>query len=159
MLAGGLLRCARNDDSADEFGLSATTPYPAPLASHRRQQRAQPFAVFAGADSQIPEVLRLGAVGCIGGLANVVPEAMVRVYHAAVAGNPESSANDLELLREINLRMHLVPFPINIAAAMEARGLNPGTLPATLSRVTRAHYEQLKREVGELLAAHGVPRC
>lgn len=120
--------------------------------------RTQPFAVFAGADAQIPEVLGLGAVGCIGGLANVVPEVMVRVYHAAAAGTPNAAADDLQLLREINLRMHLVPFPINVAAAMEARGLNPGALPATLSRVTRAHYEQLKREVGELLEVHGIPR-
>jgi dihydrodipicolinate synthase/N-acetylneuraminate lyase len=114
-----------------------------------------PFAVFAGADARIPEALELGAVGCIGGLANALPEAMVRVYRACRKGNPASAADPLRLLREVNQRLHLVPFPINIAAVMEARGLNPGALPTAMSRVTRAHYEQLKSEVRGLLAEHG----
>jgi len=118
----------------------------------------RPFALFAGADARIPEALELGAVGCIGGLANVVPEVMVRVQRAAARGTVETVARELELLREINQRMHLVPFPMNVAAAMAARGLNPGALPPTMSRVTRAHYEQLTSEVRGLLEAHGVPR-
>jgi hypothetical protein len=87
----------------------------------------------------------------------VLPEAMVRVYRATVAGTPQAAARDLELLREVDGRMHLVPFPMNVAAAMEARGLKPGALPGTMSRVTRAHYEQLKSEVRGLLEGYAVP--
>ena len=47
---------------------------------------------------------------------------------------------------------------MNIAAVMEARGLNPGALPPTMSRVTRAHYEQLKSEARRLLEQHGVAK-
>lgn len=122
-----------------------------------RLAQTNPFAVFAGADAQIPEALELGAVGCIGGLANVLPESMARVYRAASSGDPESAARDLAVLREVSQRMHLVPFPMNVAAVMAARGLNPGALPAAMSRVTRAHYEQLKSEVRSLLTEHEIP--
>ena len=115
-----------------------------------------PFAVFAGADARIPESLALGAAGCIGGLANALPEAMVRVFQACTTGDVSPAANELALLRELSQRLHLVPFPMNIAAVMEARGLNPGALPPTMSRVTRAHYEQLKSEARGLMEQHGV---
>ncbi len=118
--------------------------------------QSNPLAVFAGADARIPEALELGAVGCIGGLANVLPEAMVRVYRATAAGAADEASRELELLIAVNQRMHLVPFPMNVAAVMAARGLDPGALPATMSRVTRAHYEQLKSEVRGLLQQNEV---
>ena len=122
-----------------------------------RLARTSPLAVFAGADARIPEALALGAVGCIGGLANLLPEAMLRVYRASVSGHPDEAARDFELLSEVNQRMHLVPFPMNVAAAMAARGFPPGALPTAMSRVTRAHYEQLKSEVRGLLDRYEVP--
>jgi dihydrodipicolinate synthase/N-acetylneuraminate lyase len=118
--------------------------------------RTSPFAVFAGADAHIPEVLALGAVGCIGGLANAVPEAMVRVYQAAAAGNPHEASPEQELLLEVERRLRLVPFPWNVAAVMAARGLPVGALPATMSRVTHAHYEQLKSEIQGVFREHGL---
>ena len=118
--------------------------------------RTTPFAVFAGADAHIPEVLALGAVGCIGGLANAVPEAMVRVFQAVVAGNPGEAAREQELLLAVERRLHLVPFPWNVAAVMAARGLPVGALPATMSRVTHAHYEQLKSEIQTVFREHGL---
>lgn len=120
--------------------------------------RTTPFAVFAGADAHIPEVLELGAVGCIGGLANAVPEAMVRVFQAAAAGNPDVAAHEQELLLAVERRLHLVPFPWNVAAVMAARGLPVGALPATMSRVTHAHYEQLKSEIQGVFREHGLAR-
>lgn len=119
--------------------------------------RTTPFAVFAGADAHIVEVLTLGAVGCIGGLANAVPEAMVRVFQAAAAGNPDVAAREQELLLAVERRLHLVPFPWNVAAVMAARGLPVGALPATMSRVTRAHYEQLKSEIQGVFRDHALP--
>lgn len=122
----------------------------APLA------REMKFSLFAGADARIPESLDLGAVGCIGGLANVLPEAMVKAFKASEAGDVESAADDLELLRTISKRMHLVPFPYNVAAVMEARGIPSGSLPRTMSRVTRAHFEQLKKESKATMDEHGL---
>jgi dihydrodipicolinate synthase/N-acetylneuraminate lyase len=116
-----------------------------------RLAESRPFALFAGADTQIPEVLEQGAVGCIGGLVNALPEAMLAVYEACKAGRPEGAGRELALLRELGRRLQLVPSPFGVAAVMEARGLNPGVLPPMMSRVTRAHYEQLKSEVRGLL--------
>lgn len=119
--------------------------------------QVHPFAVFAGADARIPESLALGAVGCIGGLANVLPEAMVRLYQACREGRPGEATQELHLLRAVAERMHLVPFPLNVAAVMEARGLPPGALPATMSRVTLAHYQQLRNEVQGVMRDSGLP--
>ncbi len=118
----------------------------------------KPFSVFAGADDRIAESLKLGAVGCISGLANSLPDVMVKVYDAAKAGDVSSAAAGLELLRSVVRRCHLVPFPWNQAAIIEARGLNPGVLPDLMSRVTRAHYAQLKRETLALFIEFGLPR-
>lgn len=119
--------------------------------------KAHPFAVFAGADARIPESLELGAVGCIGGLANALPEPMVALYQACKTGEAGESNRSLRLLRDVSSRLHLVPFPLNVAAVMEARGLNPGVLPVNLSRVTQAHYQQLKSEVAGLMRDHELP--
>jgi hypothetical protein len=81
----------------------------------------------------------------------------VRVYQACLSGSLDSAGRELSVLREVNQRLHLVPFPMNVAAAMEARGLNAGALPSSMSRVTRAHYEQLKKEVRGLLDRFEVP--
>ncbi|HAV63457.1 MAG TPA: hypothetical protein DCY13_13955, partial [Verrucomicrobiales bacterium] len=138
---GGLKQSGANQEFIREL---------APLA------RELEFSVFAGADARIPESLELGASGCIGGLANVLPEAMVKVFNATRSGNTALAANELRLLREVDQRMHLVPFPYNVAAVMEARGIPAGVLPPTMSRVTRAHYEQLKKETGAMLRDHGL---
>jgi len=121
-----------------------------------RLARTHPFAIFAGADARIPESIALGAVGCIGGMANALPECMVRLYQTSKSGGVTDGDSDLELLRAVTQRMHLVPFPMNVASVMEARGLNPGAVPTTMSRVTRAHYEQLKSEVRGLMQDRGV---
>ena len=118
----------------------------------------KPFAVFAGADDRIAESLDLGAVGCISGLANTLGDVMVKVYDAAKAGDVGAAADDLELLRAAVGRFHLVPFPWNQAAIMEARGLNPGVQPTLMSRVTRAHYAQLKREMQAIFEESGLSR-
>jgi 4-hydroxy-tetrahydrodipicolinate synthase len=120
--------------------------------------KVKPFAVFAGADDRIAESLDLGAVGCISGLANTLPDMMVKVYEAAKSGEPDSALDELGLLRSVVRRFHLVPFPWNQAAIMEARGLNPGALPPTMSRVTRAHYAQLKKETQAMIQQHCASR-
>lgn len=118
---------------------------------------SKPFAIFAGADDRIAESLKLGAVGCISGLANAVPEAMVKVYDAAKAGDPDSVTGEQELLNSIVERFHLIAFPWNQAAIMEARGLTAGVLPTTMSRISQAHYAQLTKETRAMMVASGVP--
>ena len=117
-----------------------------------------PFAIFAGADDQIAGSLRLGAVGCISGLANALPDVMAKVYHAVKADRAEEVVAYQDLLTAVVRRFHLIPFPWNQAAIMEARGLAAGALPDYMSRVSRAHYEQLWNETRALIALSGVPR-
>jgi len=123
-----------------------------------RLAETTPFAIFAGADDQIAESLKLGAVGCISGLANALPDVMVRVYEAVKAGRAQDVARYQDLLTGVVRRFHLIPFPWNQGAIMEARGIGAGALPEVMSRVSRAHFEQLTKETRDMIEACRVSR-
>ena len=56
---------------------------------------------MSGADTRLPEAFALGAVGCIGGLVNVVPELMVgidRVCRQQQGGDVVDAANAMREL-------------------------------------------------------------
>jgi len=48
--------------------------------------REKNFAVMSGSDTRLPEVFKLGAAGCIGGLVNIVPELMVLIERVCRQG-------------------------------------------------------------------------
>ena len=95
--------------------------------------RAKNFCVFSGSDTRLPEVLALGAVGCIGGLANIVPDLMVHLYRVCREGAAGSVSPAFERLREVGALVDRLTFPLNVAAGMEARGLEPGAPKAIVS--------------------------
>src|SRR5580698_9470636 len=71
------------------------------------------FAVFSGADTRLPEVLALGAAGCIGGLVNVAPELMVHLYKVCAEGEPGSVEPAQARLRDIGKAVDRLTFPLN----------------------------------------------
>lgn len=112
--------------------------------------RERNFRVFAGADTRLPEVFALGADGCIGGLVNIVPELMVHLYrvcHERAAGDVSPA---FERLREVGAIIDRLTFPLNVAAAMEARGLAPGSPKAVVSPASARLYREI---VGDLRRA------
>ena len=119
--------------------------------------RAKNFRVLTGWDKRIPEAMTLGATGCVGGMANYAPELMVEAFHAMRAGDrPRADAAAAKLVRLSDVS-DAVNFPLNVAAAMEARGLRPGAPKMALSRKTRDAFEELKAKMRALFLELALP--
>jgi dihydrodipicolinate synthase/N-acetylneuraminate lyase len=101
------------------------------------------FAVFSGADTRLPEVFKLGVAGCIGGLVNFVPELMVEQFRVFRQGLPGALEPTASRMREIGAAIDRLTFPLNVAAGLEARGLEPGLPKMVVSRTSRRIYGEI----------------
>jgi 4-hydroxy-tetrahydrodipicolinate synthase len=102
------------------------------------------FVVFTGADVRLRDAMAMGVTGCVSGLANAVPELVLAVYHATRDGRPAAGAASAQCLEQLDRLASTVPFPLNIGALMEARGLRVGPPKTIVSAPTTAAYGQLK---------------
>jgi 4-hydroxy-tetrahydrodipicolinate synthase len=105
-----------------------------------RLGRQKNFVVFSGSDTRLPEVFKLGASGCIGGLVNIVPELMVEqfnVYRKSQPGRLEPTATRM---REVGAIVDRLTFTINCTAGVEARGFEVGTPKMIVSETTQKIY-------------------
>jgi 4-hydroxy-tetrahydrodipicolinate synthase len=117
--------------------------------------RESEFVVMSGSDTRLPEVLALGAAGCIGGLVNIVPETMVRIHRASRDESSDVSA-DAGTVREVGRLLDRLTFPLNVAAGVEARGYDPGVPKSAVSDESRVLYQEIVRELGALFARTGL---
>ena len=116
------------------------------------------FVVMSGADTRLPEAFALGAAGCIGGLVNVVPELMVRIDRVCREGESGDVTQAADAMRELGRILDRLTFPLNVAAALQARGFHPGAPKTVVSAESRARYEEIVAETTVLLARQGLPR-
>jgi len=120
--------------------------------------KARDFAVFSGADTRIPEVLALGGAGCIGGMVNFTPEPMVGIFNA-LRQNPAADTTAMATcLKEVATTIDQLTFPLNVLAAMEARGLNPGVPKAVVSKESARLYRKVVGQLKPLYRKHGLAR-
>jgi 4-hydroxy-tetrahydrodipicolinate synthase len=117
--------------------------------------REKNYVVFSGADTRLPEVFALGAAGCIGGLANMVPEYMVGIYRACREGFGGVSPA-FERLRHIAETVDRLTFPLNVAAGMEARGIPVGEAKTIVSPASQEIYNGIMKDLGRAFAAWGL---
>jgi dihydrodipicolinate synthase/N-acetylneuraminate lyase len=115
--------------------------------------REKRFAVMSGSDTRLPEVFALGGAGCTGGLVNLVPELMVHIYRICGEGLPGDASLAAERMREVGRIIDQLTFPLNVAAGLEARGINPGTPKTIVSDESRALYTKIVREFRALFTA------
>jgi 4-hydroxy-tetrahydrodipicolinate synthase len=114
------------------------------------------FVVFSGADTRLPEVFGIGAAGCIGGLVNIAPDLMVHLFNVCRLGRTGDIAPAFERLREIGEIIDRLTFPLNVAAGMEARGLNPGSPKAVVSESSHRLYREIVRDLGSRFRQWGM---
>lgn len=114
------------------------------------------FSVFSGADTRLPEVFGLGADGCIGGLVNMAPDLMVHLYQVLREGKAGDVSPAFEQLQEIGAIIDQLTFPLNVAAGLEARGLNPGVPKAIVSSSSMEIYRKIVRDLREQMVAWGL---
>ena len=114
--------------------------------------REKGFAVMSGADTRLPEVFKLGGAGCTGGLVNIVPELMVHIYRVCGAGEPGDATVAAERMKEVGRVIDQLNFPLNVAAGLEARGIDPGAPKTIVSPESRALYSKIVGEFRTLFA-------
>jgi 4-hydroxy-tetrahydrodipicolinate synthase len=124
--------------SGDEF------EYHRPLAELAREKG---FVLITGADTRIEEAFELGATGVVSGLANAVPEWVLASFQAARQRDGPGSASAREQLRKVTACLSELEFPIDVAAAMLARGRPTGELKQVLSPVSRVRLETAIRRL------------
>lgn len=108
------------------------------------------FSVFTGAETRLSEAMRIGAKGSIGALANGVPELVVDTYQKSKK-QQENSQTEIKL-QTISEKLQSVNFPYNIAALMEARGLNAGVEKIARSSKSHSAHEHLVYDLKQLFA-------
>jgi len=73
------------------------------------QTRGMEKAIFTGAEFNLHQMIKLGAVGAMGPLCNIWPEKVLEVYNAAIAGKDTDAA---QAQRELFCLMPLMGGPI-----------------------------------------------
>ncbi|MBE7539881.1 MAG: dihydrodipicolinate synthase family protein [Opitutaceae bacterium] len=114
------------------------------------------FSVMSGADTRLREVFSLGASGAIGGLVNIVPEWMVTLYRIALEGLKADPTVPAAGMVEVGRIVDQLTFPLNVAAGIEARGLNPGVPKMIVSAESQARYRKVVSDLRELFLGTGI---
>ncbi len=103
------------------------------------------FEVFTGADTRLPELFSMGVAGCVGGLANFVPDLMVGIFQRCRQNTRVHPA--AAQMKEIGAIIDRLHFPRNIAAGIEARGLEPGLPKSIVSAESTKIYRGVVAEL------------
>jgi dihydrodipicolinate synthase/N-acetylneuraminate lyase len=102
--------------------------------------------------------MALGAKGVVAGLANVVPELVVKIFKLVAAGQLEEVREPERQMRKIGELISTLEFPHNVAAAMEAAGREVGAPKSIISSQTRVRYNALRENIRAVLKDFGYLR-
>jgi 4-hydroxy-tetrahydrodipicolinate synthase len=120
--------------------------------------REKGFVVMSGSDTRLPEVLGLGAAGCIGGLVNIVPEVMVGIDRVCRRREPGDVAILSAAMHELGRIIGQLTFPLNVGAGLEARGFHPGISKAVVSPESLALRGKIVAELQGFFDHHDLAR-
>ena len=113
------------------------------------------FNVVTGWDTHMPEAVALGAKGVVAGLANVVPELIVKIFKLLVGGKNDEASEPVRQMRKIGELVSALEFPHSVAAAMEAAGREVGAPKSVMSSQTRVRYNALRENMRAVLKDFG----
>jgi 4-hydroxy-tetrahydrodipicolinate synthase len=113
------------------------------------------FNVVTGWDTHMPEAMALGAKGVVAGLANVVPDLVVKIFRLISARKDEEASDPVRQMRKIGELVSALEFPHNVAAAMEAAGREVGAPKSVMSSQTRVRYNALRENMRAVLKDFG----
>jgi 4-hydroxy-tetrahydrodipicolinate synthase len=111
------------------------------------------FRTFMGRDTLIYAALCYGCAGAVAATANVVPELVVGIYDAFMAGNHAQALAYQRKLSPLRRAFTLGSFPVVVKDAMELLGLPAGPARAPISSLTGKAREELVtilRDLGKL---------
>lgn len=110
------------------------------------------FHVYTGSDTRLQEALSLGVSGSIGGMSNAIPELMVQLFQNFKKNEMAAVKEASDKIAAIGRLLSRVPFPISIAALMEAKNLEPGAHKEILSSTTLYEYSELVTALREFFS-------
>jgi len=111
------------------------------------------FRTFMGRDTLIYAGLACGCVGAVAATANVVPELVVGIYEAFMAGDHALALERQRKLSPLRRAFALGSFPVVVKDAMALMGLPAGPARAPISSLTGKAREELVailRDLGKL---------
>lgn len=103
------------------------------------------FAVLSGDDNLTLEIVEAGGHGCISVASNLVPEAVVALVKAALAGDLKSAHAQDEALRPLYTAQMLETNPIPIKAALAMKGWISEQYRLPLCAMSAAHRDSLQQ--------------
>ncbi len=98
------------------------------LSLIQRAKARTPMVFFIGSDELLLEAFEHGANGAISGTASACPELILGVYEASRSGKKEKARALQSLLEEFLTRIRVFPSPWAIKLALQARGIETGSL-------------------------------
>lgn len=105
--------------------------------------REKNFVLITGADTRMADAFALGARGVVSGLANAFPEAIVATFRAIQRGDAATVRSGTAEVAELAAGLKGLEFPLDVAAAMEARGRATGEMKPWISVETRRRYDEV----------------
>jgi len=110
------------------------------------------IGVFCGADLVPVEAFTLGAIGWVGGIANVLPKAHVKLYDLAVVQGDIPAARDFfyEVYYALQLIEQCGKYTQFVKAGCEIMGHPVGSPRMPLGAVTKEEYAKIKEIFGTI---------
>jgi 4-hydroxy-tetrahydrodipicolinate synthase len=111
------------------------------------------FRTFMGRDTLIYAALCCGCAGAVAATANVVPDLVVGIYNAFMAGDHKLALERQHKLSPLRRAFTLGSFPVVVKDAMELMGLPAGPCRAPITSLTGEAREKLiviLRDLGKL---------
>jgi dihydrodipicolinate synthase/N-acetylneuraminate lyase len=131
LLASGRYRGIKDSSGSMEY-----------FSALREQADRTPFTLFAGQERLYVQQRRLGADGAISGVASALPELMVALDNALVAGNQEGIKKLETRLAEFLEPVACFPWPVGVKEALKQRKLKSGALATPLSAEGQRKLEE-----------------
>ncbi len=120
-------------DSGHFVGLKDSSGESQNLAVLNQARTDKAFDLYAGDDSQALAALKAGWNGIISGIACFLPELLARIVEAFRAGDVEEAERLQGDLNRVIEEVVKIPIPWAVRLGLEARGIDPGSLPLPLS--------------------------
>lgn len=108
------------------------------------------FSVLSGDDNLTLEIMEAGGHGSISVASNLLPEAVVALVKAALAGDFESAHAQDEMLRPLYAAQMIETNPIPIKAALAMKGWITEQYRLPLCSLAAAHRESLQQTLREM---------
>lgn len=106
---------------------------------------------LVGREENLFAAMCVEAKGSMTGSAGIIPEIMVAIYDAFIAGDMNRSLELQRIIPNLVRAMFAVQFPLGFKAALEMRGFDMGAAWQPLSNAEVYHYNTVKSRIRMIL--------